>query len=127
MSLNYIAEKYKIKLIIIFGSFGTKRFGKNSDIDIAFYPSKTLTLEDTDELLTDFITHFGKDNLHLIDLKKANPLLMYEVACTGKPVYEENDSFLKFKLLASARYADTKHLRDKRKEYLNQKINEFAQ
>jgi len=48
---------------------------------------------------------------------------MFEVATNGKVLYEENDSFLRFKLKASARYADTGHLRRMRREYLNRELN----
>lgn len=125
MILNTILNKYSISLLITFGSFGTDRFNENSDIDIAFKSKKQLSPYDEISMLNDFVAYFGRDNIDLINLKKATPLLLYEIACKGNVLYEENHSFLDFKLYASFRYADTKHLRIARKKYLDMEIEDL--
>jgi urease accessory protein UreH len=66
---------------------------------------------------------FHRDRIDLVDLNKASPLLMLEIATKGRVLYEEKDGFLRFKLKASARYADTRKLRRLRQDYLNQELS----
>lgn len=102
---------------------GTARFTPESDIDLAYQAKLALSPDEELQLLWDFIFLYHRDRIDLVDLNKASPLLMFEVASNGKVLYEENDSFLRFKLKASARYADTQHLRRMRQEYLNQELS----
>ncbi|MDK2917593.1 MAG: uncharacterized protein PWQ37_326 [Candidatus Petromonas sp.] len=125
MNLKSIIKKYKIILLVTFGSFNTDRFTSNSDIDIAFKSKKSLSKDDKLNLINDFITYFKRDKIDLVDIRSAEPLLLYEIACNGKVLYEEDNSFLNFKLYASFRYADTKHLRQARKIYLNELIRDL--
>lgn len=119
MDLKSIIKKYKIILLVTFGSFNTERFTSNSDIDIAFKSKKPLSVHDKLNLINDLAGYFKRDNIDLIDIKNAEPLLLYEIACKGNILYEEDHSFLNFKLYASFRYADTKHLRKARKKHLD--------
>jgi predicted nucleotidyltransferase len=114
-----IVEKYNISLLVTFGSFNTERFTEESDIDVAYISKTSLDSEQEMQLLCDLILYFQRDKIDLVNLSKAVPLLMYEIACNSQVLYEEDDSYLRFKMKASARYADTKFLRDMRREYLN--------
>ncbi|HZK44061.1 MAG TPA: nucleotidyltransferase domain-containing protein [Syntrophomonadaceae bacterium] len=122
VNLDDIIKKYAITLLITFGSYNTERFTPDSDIDIAFKSQNPLSTNDKLKLMNDLITYFKRDKIDLVDLQNANPLLLYAVACNGQVIYEEDNSFLKFKLYASFRYADTKHLRLARKRYLDSLI-----
>ncbi len=115
-------QKIQIELLLTFGSYGTQRFGEHSDIDVGFISNPSINDEEKIMLLTDLIIYFGRDNIDLVDLDRATPLLLYEVACNSNVLYENNSSYLRFKLKAGARYADTKHLRELRREYLNNAI-----
>jgi predicted nucleotidyltransferase len=123
MDLTPIIEKYNLNLLLSFGSYGTERFTPESDIDLAYQAKQNLSPNEELQLLKDLIFLYRRDRIDLVDLSKASPLLMFEVATNGKVLYEENDSFLHFKLKASARYADTGHLRRMRREYLNRELN----
>ena len=55
---------------------------------------------------------FGSDRLDLVDLRRAGPLLAFDVARTGRPLFERDaGQFCAFQALASRRYADTHKLR----------------
>lgn len=125
MDLEEIVRKYNIELMITFGSYGSDRFRVDSDIDIAFQPNYDLSSQEELSLLYDLMVYFRRDRIDLVNLVKADPLLLYEIACNGKPAYEKRDSFLRFKLKASARYADTKFLRDARRQWLNEQLQLF--
>jgi hypothetical protein len=75
------------------------------------------------QLLKDLVLLYRRDRIDLVNVGKASPLLMYELAIHGRILYEENDSFLRFKLKASARYADTGHLRRLRQSYLDKELS----
>lgn len=121
-SLQQIARSYDFTLLVSFGSYNTDRFTAESDIDLGYLSKTALDASQQLALMQDFISLFGRDKIDLVDLSIASPLLLYEVACNSQVLYEEDDSYLKFKLRASARYADTKWLRKKRRAYLNDLI-----
>jgi predicted nucleotidyltransferase len=123
MELMPLIKKYDINLLLTFGSYQTERFTKDSDIDLAYLAKRNFGPEEELQLLNDFILLYRRDRIDLVNLEKASPLLMYETATHGRVLYEENDSFLRFKLKASARYADTEHLRRMRRSYLNEELS----
>lgn len=123
MELNELVFKYQLQLLLTFGSYGTERFTSASDLDIAYESFEDLSFEDEQQLLTDLIFYFKQDKIDLVNLKKAGPLLTYEIVCQAKLLYQsDQDRFLKLKLKASARYADTKKLRNARKQWLNEQL-----
>jgi uncharacterized protein len=122
MEIMPLIKKYDINLLLTFGSYQTERFTKDSDIDLGYSAKRDLDSDEELQLLNDLILLYRRDRIDLVNLAKASPLLMFETATHGRLLYEENDSFLRFKLKASARYADTGHLRRMRQDYLNQEL-----
>ena len=124
MDLTAIAEKYDLNLLVVFGSHGTERQTRSSDVDLGFCSDSVLAPEHMLELMTDLSVYFQKSEVDLVDLDRAVPLLAYEIACKGRILHERKNAFLLFKLKASARYADTRHLREQRKQFLDGQIAE---
>jgi predicted nucleotidyltransferase len=124
MNIMPLIKKYDINLLLAFGSYQTERFTKDSDIDLGYLAKRDFSLEEELQFLKDLVLLYRRDQIDLVDLVKASPLLMYETATHGRVLYEENDSFLRFKLKASARYADTEHLRRMRRNYLNNELSQ---
>jgi predicted nucleotidyltransferase len=124
MDFSPLIKKYDIRLLLAFGSYQTERFTKDSDIDLGYLAKRDFGPEEELQLLKDLVLLYRRDRIDLVNLKKASPLLMYETATHGKVLYEENASFLRFKLKASARYADTEHLRRMRRNYLNKELGQ---
>jgi len=122
MELDEIIKKYNLKLLLTFGSYGTERFRPDSDIDVAYESDMKISVDMEIQLLSDLILYFKRDKIDLVNLKRVNPLLLYEVACNSKVLFDENGRFLKFKLKASSRYADTRFLREARKLWLNEQL-----
>jgi predicted nucleotidyltransferase len=122
MDLAEIIKKYDLNLLLVFGSYNTERFTADSDIDVGFLSKADLNLDQEMNLLEDLVRFFKRDQVDLVNLKKAVPLLMYEIACNSRVFYDEDNNYLKFKIKASARYADTKFLRDARRKYLEEQI-----
>lgn len=125
MNLSEIIKKNNIKLLLTFGSYNTERFNERSDIDVGYLSKRALTLDEEIQLLHALTVHFGRDRIDLVNLTKAVPLLLYEIACNSNVLYEEDNSYILFKLRASARYADTRFLREARRKYLEEQLALF--
>ena len=123
MNIMPLIKKYDINLLLAFGSYQTERFTKDSDIDLGYLAKRDFSPEEELQLLKDLIMLYRRDRIDLVNVGKTSPLLMYEIATHGRVLYEENDSFLRFKLKASARYADTGHLRRLRQSYLDRELS----
>lgn len=124
MLLTDLIAKFQINLLIGFGSYQTERFTHDSDIDLAYQSDRCLSPNEEMELLSGFVFLYKKDRIDLVDLKKASPLLMFEIASNGNVLFETDESFLRFKLKASARYAETRFLRKMRRDFLNSQLGQ---
>jgi predicted nucleotidyltransferase len=82
------------KLIIIFGSFAKGETTKDSDLDIAFYSQSEIDNYQRWLLAGDLAIEFNID-VDLIDLKKANDVLRFEIVSNGEVILNKNmDNFL---------------------------------
>jgi len=126
VEIDQIADKYGLRLLVVFGSHGTARETETSDIDLGFLSETMMSSELVDRMMTDLAFLFRRGALDLVDLRCAVPLLAYEIACTGRCLYEKDQAFLLFTLHASARHADTRHLREARKQYLSHCIDAWT-
>ena len=122
MGLMEIVGKYNLSLLFTFGSFATERFNDHSDIDVGYLAENSLNSDQELNLLTDLVFFFKQDRIDLVDMNKAAPLLLFEAANQAHVLYEKDDIFPRFQIRAFARYAETKFLRDLRRDYLNKSI-----
>ncbi|OPY68336.1 MAG: hypothetical protein A4E57_01824 [Syntrophorhabdaceae bacterium PtaU1.Bin034] len=61
-----------------------------------------------------------RDDVDVLDLRRASPLMQFAVAKTGKLLYERTDGlFDAFRAHAFKKYVDTKKIRDAQKEYID--------
>jgi predicted nucleotidyltransferase len=101
----------ELQLALVFGSTVSGRFRKKqSDIDLAFLFDRPVDiLAFTNQVIR--LLHF--DDVDVVDLQRANPLLKFSLVKNGKLLYERSPSlFNEFISLAFRRYVDTKKLRD---------------
>lgn len=98
-----------LQLVILFGSMVKGRMGRESDVDLGVLCDGPA---DLDALYLAIAPRLGTDRLDLIDLRRAGPLLAFEVARTGRLLFERSrGAFRQFQSLASRRYGDTEKLR----------------
>lgn len=120
--LSPIFKEKGLRLIILFGSAVSGKINKNSDIDIAFLfddPVDILKLTNT------VIRLLHTDNVDVVDLRRASPLLKFSAIKKGKPLYErEPGIFNEFSSLAFRRYIDTKKLREANAIVINNFLKE---
>ena len=107
-----------LRLILLFGSVATGKVNKKSDIDLAFLFDKPI---DMLALTNRVIRLLRTDNIDVIDLRRASPLLKYSAVRHGKPLYErEPGMFNEFYSLAFRMYVDTRKLRDAQAKAIQQ-------
>lgn len=128
--IEEVAEKYHIGLMILFGSRAKKQlrhFHQEADFDIA-YLSKSERSEGEDEayasspkdlsgkeiidLDCDLMDVFSSDRIDLMDLRKANPFLRYEIARNSQLLFGEEIDYLNFKSFAFKDYINHETLFD---------------
>jgi len=100
-----IAKKFRLKLIVIFGSFANGKNRDDSDLDIAILGSKEVSFKEQISLINELSLAFNK-NIDLSVLNKANPLLLFEASKNSILLYGSREEFLKFKLYAFNAYND---------------------
>ncbi len=116
--LASLCPKYGILLVVLHGSYAAGRAGKKSDIDIGILAGQKYDAETRMNLLNDFSDLFG-DKFDPVFLNGAEPLISYQVAIHGRPLYEERKGlFQQFQIQAAARYRDTKKFRQMEKMYI---------
>jgi len=101
-----------LRLVLMFGSVVSEMMHKKSDIDLAFLFDRPV---DILELTNRVIRLLHTDNVDVIDLKNANPLLRFSAAKNGRILYERSPGvFNEFFSLAFRMYVDTEKLREAR-------------
>jgi uncharacterized protein len=103
--IKIIAKKYRIKMILVFGSFANGKTHKESDLDIGISIMKKLTLDQDLSLIRELSVVFGQE-VDLAVINHANPLLLHQIAMNSILIYGAKSAFDAFKLYAFHRYND---------------------
>jgi predicted nucleotidyltransferase len=120
--LKPLFKEEELELILLFGSVASRISHKKSDIDLAFLFDKPL---DILALTNKVIKLLHTDNVDVVDLKRANPLLKFSIAKNGKLLYERSPGlFNEFYSFAFRRYIDTKKLRSAQGETIKNFLEE---
>ena len=107
--LSRIAEKYNLKLIILFGSFARCMSPKDSDIDIAVQRERSAEASDFNDelaLIGELTKIFNGKKIDLCLINRANPLLLKQINQNCELLYGDLSDFYNFKIYAFNRYND---------------------
>lgn len=122
--VSTIAEKYRLSLVLLFGSQASGKTHKQSDIDIAVLSEKELSLREMGELTLVFVQALKTNDIDLVDLKTAPPLLLKQVAANAVLLYESKPLvFSTFRVYALKRYMEARPLFKLREEALSRFLN----
>lgn len=125
-SIDEIACSYKIDFLVYFGSYQTKYYNSESDIDIAFLSSELLDNDKRVNLLEELILYHRKSEIDLVDLRTAEPVLRYEIAKNGRVLYEKEEGlFEKYSLFYIKRYYELRPLIAEEIKNIGKKIMEM--
>lgn len=99
----------ELQLLVLFGSAARGRMKAESDVNLAVQCDGSA---DLDALYLAIAARLGTDRLDLIDLRRAGPLLAFEVGRACRLLFERSPgTFRQFQSSASRRYCDTEKLR----------------
>lgn len=119
-SLVATARSEGLDLAVLFGSTARGEPGAE-DLDIALRGKRPLDLIALTNRLT---VALGREDVDLVDLRVADPVLLMRVAHEGVPIYEaEPGLFDRFHSLAARRFFDTRKFRDQERD----EIRDFIQ
>jgi len=118
-----IAQKYGLSFVALFGSQATGKTHQKSDIDIAYLSKNDLGLERESNLIFDLSAIFRNENIDLLNLKNAKPLLYYGVFKNCRVIFEKTPLiFQTLRAYAFKKYIETKPLYEERFKRLEAKI-----
>jgi predicted nucleotidyltransferase len=105
-----ILADYGLELLIIFGSYESKNFNENSDLDLAVKIKNVVQLKkDQPVILSKISALFNQIPVDLILLNHAEPLIKFKIASEGTLLYQkETGLFDKFQVRAAAEHNDAK-------------------
>jgi uncharacterized protein len=114
-----------LRFVVLFGSQAKSKGRVRSDIDVGFLFD---TSPDPIELTNNVNRLLQTDNVDVVDLGRASPLLRYAAAQNRAILYErEPGLFTRFFSLSYRQYVDTKKLRDARDLRIERFLNSGRQ
>ena len=126
---SYLKTKPDVLAAYIYGSVVTGRARPDSDVDIAVLVSEKVMRRDPFryriELMTDLMDVLKRDDVDLILLNQAPPLLAHRVLKNGKLIIERSPSArAAFQVSTVNRYLDTQPMRNLYLTYLKKHARE---
>lgn len=125
--LKKIAQKYSIELFLLFGSRFSGTAYKGSDFDIAYLGKKTLDLEEESQLIIDLSLIFKSENIDLVNLRKASPLLFYAITKECQVLYETKPLiFHTLRAYGFKKYVETMPLYEEKMKRIQKEIKNLS-
>ena len=116
-------KRQRVTCSVLFGSTTSGRVAAHSDLDVAFWlegePGEGREVDLTADLMRDL----HRNDVDVVVLNHANPLLQWQVASTGKPLYERRrGAFRQFQVRAFKRHHDAGRIYQWTREYLDRVV-----
>ena len=108
-----VGRKYRLRFILLHGSYATNKIRRGSDLDIALLGEKPIEFDELLTIYSDLAEIFGDDPQRELDIKslhKADPLFCYQVAKDSQLLYGDITDFNELKAYAFSNYFDSKDL-----------------
>lgn len=112
--LERIADTFGLGLIMLFGSQAHGHVTPLSDVDLGVLPvaGRRLSTREHLQLIVAFQALFGRDDVDVVLLDSAGPLLRYEAFTRGRALLERDVNLRSVAHMRALRdYEDTKHFR----------------
>ncbi len=126
---EYFGERKEVVAAYLFGSVAEGRAGKLSDIDVGILVEESLIRPVRygyrAHVLTDLMGRLHTNEVDLVVLNKASPLLAHEVIRPGHVIFCRNQNQrVAFETASFNKYVDTEPLRRIQAQYLDRRIAE---
>jgi predicted nucleotidyltransferase len=121
--LRKIAQKYGLELILLFGSRAVDQAYKTSDFDIAYSSKKRLDLMLEAKLITDLMPVFRSEKIDLLNLKNADPLILFAATNSCQVLYERKPFFFaELRVYAFKKYVESKPLYEEQARRIRKRL-----
>lgn len=118
-----IASRYKLKLLLLFGSRVTGNVHEESDFDIAYLSAKNLSLKDEARLTVDLSPIVKSEKIDLVNLKTASPLLLYGITGEAEILFTKDDLlFPSLRAYAFKKYIEGRPLYELKRQRVLEKV-----
>lgn len=126
--IQEIGDKLNLRFLVLYGSAALGKLTDDSDIDIAYLGSKKLEFKQYLKLSSDITSsiNMGFRTLDLVDLKRANLLLKYEITRNGKLLYGDASEFTDYQVNSFMDYIDGASLRMLESEMIHKRQKTLA-
>lgn len=126
---KFLESRSEVQAAYLFGSLVTGRARQDSDVDIAILVSKEAMGRDPFQYRLDFMAELmgilKRDDVDLILLNQAPPLLAHRVLKRGKLIFERSASArVAFQVRTVNRYLDTQPMRNLYLAYMKKDARE---
>jgi predicted nucleotidyltransferase len=119
-TFEHFCRRHRVAFAVFFGSAASGRMMAHSDLDLAFWVEGQRIEGRELDLTNSLMQMLHRNEVDVVVLNHANPLLQWQVASTGKLLYErETGGFHRFQLYAMKRYDDSRRLLALQDRYLN--------
>jgi predicted nucleotidyltransferase len=105
--LAEVAQRYGLRLVVLYGSHAKRRAGPESDLDIAVLGCRT---EEFLDCYADLAEVFRRYSLDLVRLEDADPLLRHEILHQGILLRGDPDLFCEYRAYAYRDFVDSSDL-----------------
>jgi hypothetical protein len=118
---QYLAQS-DVLLAYLFGSLA--QAGKGQDVDLALLMPEGERPYHLRQALSDWL---ATERLDIVDLRRAAPVLRFEIISTGRCLFAYNDTIqLDFERQTLRQYKDTAWLRQKQLQLLHERMNQWS-
>lgn len=116
-----LLEREGVSLAYLFGSIAQGRSGQDVDLAIMVEDGPAFRLRE------DIVEWLGTERIDLVDLRRASPVLRFEIIRTGHPLWAvDEDTLERFELATLQAYRDTHPLRHQQRYYLRRRMGQWS-
>ena len=119
--LNMLVSFYNIKLLYVFGSYAKNKSNRKSDLDIAILLEDGYNPTIKLNIIGELVDIFNRDDVDLVILNNANPVLKHQIIKHGIVLYEESEETkVHFEVRVLKEYMDMEHFRKTQMKYVKE-------
>ncbi|MFH1863624.1 MAG: nucleotidyltransferase domain-containing protein [bacterium] len=124
--MDNLAKKHNLSLILLHGSCVTGKIHGKSDTDVAVVRKNPNIKLNYLALISDLTKKLKADDIDLVDITHANPLLMYAVMRKSKLISGKKEAYEKMLNIAFHKYSDYLPYLKREEEFVKERINSYV-
>ncbi len=120
--IKKVAEKYRLKLVILYGSRARGTEKETSDIDIAVLGTNPLDFDAVLSIMGELSAVFKSDAIDVKSLHFTDPFFRYQVTKDGVLLFGRERDFVSFKAYAFRDYIDSQSLLKLKEKLVRERV-----